>query len=142
MDEMELAFEVGAEAERDLAAQQPHVCEPMTVQPSDDVKPAAGEDAVDRVPELRITDCTAHDSSLHIQINTRNAWLCMVALAPILAEYEPQPDTPPQPAPELAAAMGVLAEILGKFGTSSSGASAWVPRAVFDEWLKRAGLTS
>jgi hypothetical protein len=38
--------------------------------------------------------------------------------------------------------MGVLAEILGKFGTSSSGASAWVPRAVFDEWCERAELAA
>jgi hypothetical protein len=61
-------------------------------------------DAADgNAPELRITDCSAHDDALHIQINTGHNWLCAVALASILAEYEPQPEEPqpeePQPAP-------------------------------------------
>jgi hypothetical protein len=65
-------------------------------------------DAADgNAPELRITDCSAHDDALHIQINTGHNWLCAVALASILAEYEPQPEEPqpeePQPAPGLAA---------------------------------------
>lgn len=74
---------------------------------------AAWDNAVPELaaPEVRIADCTDHDGASHVQINTRNHWLCTVSLAPILHDYEPQPE--PKPAPELAAVRGeILAEVL------------------------------